>query len=271
MKKTILLLVIVFSMTQMFAQNKKGIGNQQKNKGNIEKLQEVGERPEKDDPRTPRVQPEGVLVLVAHPNLKESTANKALMEVAQKVEKVTVKDLYADKKFDVDEYTQLAERAAAIVFQFPFYYASAPSQLKLWIDDVLYMFNKNTLKNKPLLIVTTTGSEEASYHSGARNQFTMDELLRPYQFTALHCGMLWQAPLVVYGMSTKDAEKNLSEGCKKYQKLLEELAKTKVKHGGPDHKKDFDTKREGMKEGGFKMKGPGDDVERKSIQKASNK
>ena len=254
MKKAILLLVMVFSMTLIFAQNQIGNGKKpqpRKDKGNIEQLKDRGDRLEKDDEHKPHVQPEGVLVLVAHPNLKESTANKALMETAKKVEKVTVKNLYEDKKFDVEEYTELVEKAAAIVFQFPFYYASAPSQMKLWIDDVLYMFNKSILKNKPLLVVTTTGSEEDSYHSGARNQFTMEELLRPYQFTAMHSGMLWQAPLIVYGMSTKEAEKNLNDGCKKYQRLLEELAQTKVKPAGLEHKKG-----NGAKDGNFKMTAP---------------
>lgn len=39
----------------------------------------------------------------------------------------------------------------------------------------------------------------------------MDELLRPYQASALHAGMVWQTPVVAYGMGTADAGKNIAE------------------------------------------------------------
>ncbi|MCQ2286607.1 MAG: NAD(P)H-dependent oxidoreductase [Bacteroidales bacterium] len=170
----------------------------------------------------------GVLVLVAHPNLKESTANKALSEVAKSIDEVEVVDLYSLKKFDVEDFKEKVAGVSAIVFQFPFYYASAPAKMKEWIDDVFYMFPKDLVQGKALLVVTTTGSEEAAYHSGARNMFTVDELLRPYQLTAHHSGMIWQTPLVVYGMSTKEAEKNLSTGEKEYRNILEKLKGFKV-------------------------------------------
>ncbi len=179
------------------------------------------DKPEKGHPHA-----NGVLVLVAHPNLKESTANKALAEVAQGVENVEVVDLYSLKKFNVDEFKEKVAGVRAIVFQFPFYYASAPAKMKEWIDDVFYMFSKESIQGKALLVAVTTGSEESAYRSGGRNMFTVDELLRPYQLTANHSGMVWQTPFVVYGMSTKEAEKNLSAACKSYKTTLETLVKS---------------------------------------------
>ena len=55
------------------------------------------------------------------------------------------------------------------------------------------------------MVVTTAGSEHDAYRSGGRNRFTVDELLRPYQASAVHAGMIWQTPLVVYGMGTSEA------------------------------------------------------------------
>lgn len=168
----------------------------------------------------------GVLVLVAHPNLKDSKANSALAVVAKGVDKVEVVDLYSMKKFNVDEFKGKIKGVNAIVFQFPFYYASAPAKMKEWIDDVFYMFSKESIQGKALLVAVTTGSEESAYRSGGRNMFTVDELLRPYQLTANHSGMVWQTPFVVYGMSTKDADKNLSAACKAYKTTLESLVKS---------------------------------------------
>ena len=82
----------------------------------------------------------------------------------------------------------------------------------------IYLFGKNS--GKPLLVVTTTGSEFDAYRSGGRNRFTVDELLRPYQGGAVHAGMVWQTPFVVYGMGTPDAEKNIALAADLYKKRV---------------------------------------------------
>jgi nitrogen regulatory protein PII len=62
-----------------------------------------------------------------------------------------------------------------------------------------------------------------AYRSGGRNGFTTDELLRPYQGSAIHSGMVWQTPIVVYGMGTADAGKNIAEGANTYRQRVEML------------------------------------------------
>ena len=218
MKKILLMFaVIAFSITAGFSQKVAGQPNQPKQPKMIE--------PSQRGPVEMHTPSQGVLVLVAHPNLKESTANKALYDVATGVDKVEVIDLYSLKKFNVDEFKEKVDKVNAIVFQFPFYYASAPAKMKEWIDDVFYMFSKESIQGKALMVAVTTGSEESAYRSGGRNMFTVDELLRPYQLTANHSGMVWQTPFVVYGMSTKEAEKNLSAACKSYKTTLETLSR----------------------------------------------
>ena len=51
----------------------------------------------------------------------------------------------------------------------------------------------------------------------------MDELLRPYQASALHAGMVWQTPVIAYGMGTADAGKNIAEGVNDYKLKIESL------------------------------------------------
>lgn len=160
-----------------------------------------------------------VVILLAHPNIKGSQANKALIDAVSDIEGVAVFNLYElseDIAFNVD--------ASAVIYQFPFYWMSAPSLLKKWQDEVFTHLSKTpAVAGKPLMIVTTTGSEYDAYRSGGRNRFTTDELLRPYQGSAIHSGMAWQTPIVVYGMGTADAGKNIAEGANSYKQRIEML------------------------------------------------
>lgn len=170
-----------------------------------------------------------IVIFLAHPSLKESKANAALLSEARLIPSVRVVDLYINPKkdFNLEEHTQIVSEASAIVLQFPFYFASAPSQMKKWIDEVFYTFSqKEIIREKPLLVVTTTGSEESAYRSGGRNMFTMDELLRPYQLMTTYSGMEWRTPFVVYGMSTEQADENLVTACKQYKEVLLSLLNT---------------------------------------------
>ena len=134
-----------------------------------------------------------VVILLAHPNIKASQANKALIDAVSDIEGVAVFNLYElseDIAFNVDEWSKIKTPAVA---------------------------------GKPLMVVTTTGSEYEAYRSGGRNRFTTDELLRPYQGSAIHSGMVWQTPIVIYGMGTADAGKNIAEGANLYKQRVEML------------------------------------------------
>lgn len=104
---------------------------------------------------------------------------------------------------------------------------SAPSLLKKWQDEVFtYLAKTPAVAGKPLMVVTTTGSEFDAYRSGGRNRFTVDELLRPYQVGAIHAGMVWKTPIIAYGMGTNDAAKNIAEGANLYRQTVEALIGT---------------------------------------------
>ena len=156
-----------------------------------------------------------VVVLLAHPDIKSSQANKALMDAIKELEEVAVYNLYEmrpEDAFNVDSWSKIISQASAIVFQFPLYWMSAPSLLKT-----------PAVAGKALLVAVTTGSEYSAYRSGGRNNFTIDELLRPYQGSAIHAGMVWQTPVVAYGMGTADAGKNIAEGVNNYKVRIESL------------------------------------------------
>ena len=80
-----------------------------------------------------------VVILLAHPNIKESQANKALVDAVSDMEGVAVFNLYElsqEIAFNVDEWSKIISDASAVIYQFPFYWMSAPSLLKKWQDEV---------------------------------------------------------------------------------------------------------------------------------------
>lgn len=174
-----------------------------------------------------RAQGANILVLLAHPDINESKANSALIAAVQGLAGVQVINIYKEP-FQASTYTEAFRKADVIVFQFPFYWASAPHLLKKWCDEIFGSVQKDPdVKGKKLMVATTTGSEYEAYRSGGRNQFTMDELLRPYQMLANHSGMVWTTPFVVYGASLPDAATRIEAGAKAYKEQLLKLQTSK--------------------------------------------
>ena len=166
-----------------------------------------------------------VLVLLAHPNFEKSKMNAALAKAASDVEGVQVVNIY-DYPVNADVYRQAVKNASAIVYQYPTQWLNCPSLLKQWTDDLLAVFiSEGLIEGKKFMVVTTTGSEEATYQHDGRNLFTMDEYLRPFEGMANHAKMVWQKPFVVYGHSTDPnlAAEQLKAGVAEYPKRLEEL------------------------------------------------
>ncbi|MDR2138854.1 MAG: NAD(P)H-dependent oxidoreductase [Tannerella sp.] len=162
------------------------------------------------------------VILLAHPDFKNSKANRALAEAVKDIEGVSVTNLY-EAPFTAETYRKLLSGAGSVVFQFPFYWASAPSQLKKWCDE-LFIGLTEQVKGVKLLVATTTGSEYDAYRSGGRNRYTLDELLRPYQLLANHSGMIWQTPFAVYGVSLPTAAQSIAAGALAYREKIEALA-----------------------------------------------
>ena len=105
-----------------------------------------------------------VVVLLTHPNIKESRANKALMDAISDMEEVAIYNLYemhVEDAFNAEIWSTIISHASALVFQFPFYWMSAPSLLKKWLDEVFtYLAKTPAVAGKTLMVVTTAGSEQ---------------------------------------------------------------------------------------------------------------
>ncbi|MBO9448109.1 NAD(P)H-dependent oxidoreductase [Ruegeria sp. R14_0] len=150
------------------------------------------------------------LVLTAHPNLNASRINKAWFDALSDATDVTTRDLTAiggpELRFDVEAEQALLLAHDRIVFQFPFYWYSAPPVMKAWMDQVLnygfaYGPGGDRLKGREFLILVSTGGPEHSYHAGGYNNYSMAEFLKPFQQTANLAGMTYLRPFVSHGMA----------------------------------------------------------------------
>ncbi len=154
-----------------------------------------------------------ILVLVAHPELEQSRANRRMLAAARALQdasppgRIAVRDLYAlypDYLIDIPEEQAVLSAARLVVWQQPIHWYGMPPLLKLWVDDVLsfgwaYGPDGTALRGKDLWLVATTGGPEDSYRPDSYNRYFFDAFLPPYEQTAALCGMRFLPPLMLHG------------------------------------------------------------------------
>lgn len=175
-----------------------------------------------------------ILILFAHPKFEQSRTNKALIEKVEKIDGVTFHDLYErypDFNIDVPFEKALLAYHDIIIWHHPFYWYSCPPLMKQWIDLVLefgwaYGPDGNALKDKKCLNVITTGGSRAVYCPEGNNNYSVNEFLRPFEQTAVLCGMEYLPPFAVMGthqLSTPELEKHVVQ----YEQLINMLQEGK--------------------------------------------
>ena len=168
-----------------------------------------------------------ILVLFAHPRLRQSIVQRALLGAISGLDGITVRDLYAEyPDLMIDARREQSSLLAhdLLVLQHPFYWYSSPAVIKEWLDIVLeegwaYGTGGDRLHGKFLLNALSTGGPQEAYHGKGRNRFPMRELLAPFDQTAYLCGMGWLEPFVVHA-GRKLADAALTERAERYRDLL---------------------------------------------------
>jgi glutathione-regulated potassium-efflux system ancillary protein KefF len=153
-----------------------------------------------------------VLVLLAHPQLEHSHANRRMLQVVREAAvhaggRVVVRDLYAlypDYLIDVAAEQTLLSRAQLVVWQHPIHWYHMPPLMKLWVDEVLgfgwaYGPGGQALHGKDLWLVASTGGPQDSYRPQSYNRYHFDAFLPPYEQTAALCGLRFLPPLILHG------------------------------------------------------------------------
>ena len=146
-----------------------------------------------------------ILIVSGHTDLKDSVANKLILETLQKelpsAEFDYLDRLYPDFKIDVKSEQEKLTKADIIVFQFPVFWYSYPSLMHKWMEDVfVFGFSHGTgkaLKGKTLIASLTSGAPEEVY----QKNYTIDDILAPLKQTAALCGMKWADFIYTSGVS----------------------------------------------------------------------
>lgn len=134
------------------------------------------------------------MVLVAHPNLETSRANRAFMLEISKHPNLHVRNLYHEYPnwtFDIEKEQQLLLAYDRIVLQFPFYWYSCPPLLKngsmmysrmagLMDPEAIICWVRNSLlqqqqgvRRTAIEQVETIGSQSVSFKTNPANDYKM--------------------------------------------------------------------------------------------------
>lgn len=150
-----------------------------------------------------------ILIISGHPNLKQSNANKLILEQLQSALKSAeiryLDQLYPDYKINVEEEQKALLAADIIVLQFPFHWYAMPALLKKWVDDVFaynfaYGSQGDKLKDKHFVLSFTVGGPQDAYTPLGYNHFRVEDMIHPLEQTAYLTGMKYHSPIYTNGM-----------------------------------------------------------------------
>ena len=166
------------------------------------------------------------LIIVAHPDIRESVINKRWVEELKKYPELfdihNIYDLYTDRNIDVEKEQHLIEAHDTILFQYPMYWFNCPPLLKKYMDDVFthnwaYGSKGDKLKGMKFAIAVSTGIEKEELQPDGKYHVTLDCLLQPFKTMALFCQMEYK------GHFTLDDTHNVTPG--KLEKSAQEYVK----------------------------------------------
>jgi glutathione-regulated potassium-efflux system ancillary protein KefG len=169
-----------------------------------------------------------VLLLFFHPALHKSRVNRSMLRAVEDLAAITVRLMYEEYPsfhIDVKREQALLLEHDIIVWQHPFYWYSAPSLLKEWIDLVLehgfaYGRNGNALQGKRVLQAITAGGRREAYCAAGDNHYTINQLLSPFEQTVKLCKMTYLPPFVVHGTHLLEPQEIVQQSVLYRQALL---------------------------------------------------
>ena len=180
-----------------------------------------------------------ILLVVAHPNIEASIANKTIIENFISLHPETEIDelykLYPDFKINIKKEQEKLLKADFVILQFPMFWYNAPALMRQWFEDVLehgfaYGSKGKALQGKKLIVSITTGSPVEEYREGGIQSFTIDDLTKGFHQLANLCSMKWSGFIVTGNISPflRDNPEQLVAIKNKLKQHAEELSE-KVK------------------------------------------
>jgi putative NADPH-quinone reductase len=150
------------------------------------------------------------LIIVAHPNLEKSVANRTIIEALKKsnleIEVRNLTDLYPDFKIDAESEQTALLKHDTVVFQYPIFWYNMPAILKHWFDVVFqhqfaYGSKGDKLKGKNFLPSFTVGAPDEGYRTLGDHHFRVYEFCKNLEQTAYYAQMNYLNPIYFHGTS----------------------------------------------------------------------
>lgn len=154
-----------------------------------------------------------IVVIGAHPDYQKSVANKAVLEEFHKLvpeaEIVRLAELYPDFKIDAAKEQQRLVPAEMLIFEYPFWWYSAPSLLHRYLEQVFlhgwaYGGQGKALAGKNLTLSFTTGASESDYQRRSSLMHTIEQFLPAMLETAHFTGMIYRGTVYSFDMACYD-------------------------------------------------------------------
>lgn len=156
-----------------------------------------------------------ILVIAGHPDYKHSLANRTILDefhrLVPEAEIVYLDAEYPDYNIDVEKEQKRLVEADTVVFEFPFWWYSAPSLMRRYFELVLshgfaYGSTGTALHGKKLIISYTAGAPEAAYTPEGYQHYVMDAFIPQFRALSNLCGFVWHEPVISFGMMLLDPD-----------------------------------------------------------------
>ena len=182
-----------------------------------------------------------VLVVVAHPDIEKSLANKAIVEKFKTLHPDAEIDelykLYPNFKIDVKKEQEKLLKAYVVILQFPMFWYNAPALMRQWFESVLehgfaYGSKGKALEGKKLIVSVTCGAPLDAFKEGGFQNYTIEDLTKGFHQLANLCSMKWDGfvatgNLVFFLRDKPDELKKMKERLVKHAEELSAKVKSK--------------------------------------------
>lgn len=173
------------------------------------------------------------LIVVSHPNLKDSVVNKRWIEELQKhPDLYYVHDLYQsypDGIIDVEKEQRLIEQHSHLILQFPLYWFNCPPLLKKWLDEVFtygWAYGSTSghkLKDRKFALAVSAGISQEDFAQGSRYAYSLQQILLPFEMTAKYVQADYASFYPFYGAELNLTAERVEDNAKGYIEFLHSL------------------------------------------------
>ncbi|MDC7954479.1 NAD(P)H-dependent oxidoreductase [Fusobacterium simiae] len=172
------------------------------------------------------------LIVVAHPDLKDSKVNKIWLKEAEKYsDKFTIHnlyELYPNEVIDVEKEQKIIEKHNSLVLQFPIYWFNCPPLMKKWLDEIFtegwaYGKNGNKLLNRNIGLAVTAGIDEKNYSESGKYKHNLKEILLPFEITFNYCSANYKGFNAFYSAEFEATNERIKNSISQYINFLNSI------------------------------------------------